>query len=378
MIAIPSPSFQEERVSTAVSLFLQSKGIAHTRLYNNILAVNKGYSPEKKTLLLCAHLDTISPVEGYDFDPYTPDDREVKSVLYDEKEAAEEVVAGLGANDDGASVVALIAAFRYFYEGSLPMNLLLVLSSEEERSGQKGMAAVWEALERGALSFPIDGANGATTTIPIPDYAIVGEPTGMRVATAERGLLVLDAVAQGVSGHAAREEGVNAIYIALHDITTLLHWHFDRRSPQMGEVRLAVTQIQAGTAHNVVPDTCTFVIDIRPTEQYTNAEIVQMLQAVCRSTLTARNLLNHASATAEASPLLATAQQLGIPTFVSPTTSDWMRLRCDAIKMGPGCSSRSHRKNEYITVAALCDGIDKYITFINTFLEKTDYGNTMG
>lgn len=386
MIAIPSPSFGEDEVSDHVSGFLASAGIRHTRLYNNIIAVQPGYSPDKRTLMLCAHMDTVGPSDGYTFDPYRPDYGELANRHEWLKSAgagsSSDIVAGLGANDDGASAVAMISAFRHFYDSVLPVNLMLVLGAEEERSGKNGMEAVWKALTDGTVTAPdripgsegsknggSAGGNGETARICPPDWAIIGEPTGMRAAVAERGLLVIDGLAEGVSGHAAREEGVNALYIAMDDIRTLRDFNFSRISPLMGTVKLTVTQINAGTVHNVVPDRCSFVVDIRPTEQYTNAEILAMLQSECRSTLTARNLKNRSSATAPDSPLSGCAEALGIETFVSPTTSDWMRIGCDAIKMGPGDSARSHRKDEYVTVGEIRDGIAKYIGFIKKFCD---------
>lgn len=226
-------------------------------------------------------------------------------------------------------------------------NLILVLSCEEERSGINGMTGLWSQLKDKV------------------DYAIVGEPTGMKAATAERGLLVIDATAKGVSGHAARNEGINAIDIAIQDIQTLKSHTFEKVSPRMGKVNLNVTQINAGTAHNVIPDTCSFVIDIRPTELYTNEEILHQLQSICKSDLKPRNLSNRSSATRECSPLQRTAESLGIATFSSPTTSDWMRIDCDAIKMGPGESSRSHKKDEFVFVKEIEDGIRTYIRFIH-------------
>ena len=197
------------------------------------------------------------------------------------------------------------------------------------------------------------------------DFAIVGEPTGMKAAIAERGLLVIDATAHGVSGHAARNEGKNALYIALEDIDRLRCHEFERISARMGKVNLNVTQINAGTAHNVIPDRCDFVIDIRPTEKYSNEELLKELQKICTSELRPRNLANRSSATFEDSHLQKVAESLGIGTFSSPTTSDWMRITCDAVKMGPGDSSRSHKKDEYVLVREIADGIRTYIEFIN-------------
>lgn len=381
MIAIPSPSFHEDEVCSHISEWLTSKGIEHERVGNNIIAEHIT-DPSKPTLMLCAHIDTVEPCEGYTFDPYKPEN------------CPRDMVQGLGSNDDGASVVSMIAAYRYFSHtigsgagvknnpshsfgagvrcksplGFWPIahspcgqggstvfntcpttpNITLVLTCEEERSGKGGMTGLW-----GKRLSQID-------------YAIVGEPTGMKAATSERGLLVIDATAHGISGHAARNEGKNALYIALEDIERLCKHEFAKVSPKMGKVNLNVTQINAGSAHNVIPDRCDFVIDIRPTEQYSNEEILYELQGICESELKPRNLANRSSATQEGSPLQKTADVMGIETFSSATTSDWMRITCDAIKMGPGDSNRSHRKDEYVTVEELKEGTETYIKFIRS------------
>jgi acetylornithine deacetylase len=398
MIAIPSPSFSEDEVCNHISGWMSGKGIAHQRIGNNIIAENITDS-SKPALMLCAHIDTVSPSEGYGFDPYKPD-YEVAArtigAIFGKEFSEDEIVAGLGSNDDGASVVAMIAAFRYFLNisggagglqnnpsnsfvvGPSPCgqggstvfqatgttgnvkspNMILVLTCEEERSGKDGMTGLW-----GTRFCSRDEKTEGCTPI---DHAIVGEPTGMRVATSERGLLVIDAEAHGVSGHAARNEGKNALYIALEDIDRLRRHTFGRISPRMGKINLNVTQINAGTAHNVIPDSCSFVIDIRPTEQYTNEEILNELQEICESELKPRNLANRSSATYEDSPLQKAAEELDIETFSSPTTSDWMRIGCDAVKMGPGESSRSHRKDEFVLVDEIRKGIETYIEFIKT------------
>ena len=369
MIAIPSPSFHEDAVCSHISDWLTKKGIGHERIGNNIIAEHIT-DPSAPTLMLCAHIDTVDPCEGYSFDPYKPD------------KSPEGVIQGLGSNDDGASAVSMIAAYRYHINNFLSIsdfqnnpshaigagpspcgqggstvlktthtakNLTLVLTCEEERSGKGGMTGLWgKRLNR-------------------IDYAIVGEPTEMKAATSERGLLVIDATAHGISGHAARNEGKNALYIALEDIERLRKHEFNRVSPKMGKVNLNVTQINAGSAHNVIPDRCDFVIDIRPTEQYTNEEILEELQKICTSELKPRNLANRSSATYEDSLLQRTAEALGIETFSSATTSDWMMITCDAVKMGPGNSNRSHRKDEYVTVQEIKEGIETYIKFINTY-----------
>ncbi len=366
MIAIPSPSFSEGDVCSHICNWLTSKGVSHERVGNNIIAEHVT-DPSDPTLMLCAHIDTVSPCDGYSFDPYMPEN------------SPEGIIQGLGSNDDGASVVSMIAAYRFFSHaigsgagvknnpshsfgaGPSPCgqggstvfntypttrNITLVLTCEEERSGKGGMTGLWgKRLNR-------------------IDYAIVGEPTGMKAATSERGLLVIDATAHGISGHAARNEGKNALYIALEDIERLRKHEFSKVSPKMGKVNLNVTQINAGSAHNVIPDLCDFVIDIRPTEQYSNEEILHELQEICESELKPRNLANRSSATHEGSPLQRVAEKLGRETFSSATTSDWMRITCDAIKMGPGESTRSHRKDEFVYIDEIKNAIETYIEFI--------------
>jgi acetylornithine deacetylase len=340
MVAIPSPSFREDEVCSHISSWMTSKGIKHERIGNNLVAEHV-VDPGQPTLMLCAHIDTVEPCEGYSFDPYNPEN------------CPEDMVQGLGSNDDGASVVSMLAVFRSFADAqddkeNAQVNLILVLTCEEERSGVGGMTGLWSQLQSKV------------------DFAIIGEPTGMKAAVSERGLLVIDATAHGVSGHAARNEGKNALYIALEDIDILRKYEFAKVSPKMGKVNLNVTQINAGSAHNVIPDRCDFVIDIRPTEQYSNLEILEDLQKVCKSELKARNLANKSSATYEESKLQAAAEKLGIETFSSATTSDWMRISCDAIKMGPGESIRSHRKDEFVYIDEIRNAIETYIEFINT------------
>lgn len=348
MVAVPSVTFEEEAVRDLMGKHLEGWGIGFCTERNNILALNSYARPELPTVMLCAHLDTVPASADYTRDPYdagTDPDR----------------IWGLGSNDDGGSVVSMIAAFRHFYEAQdLPFNILLTLSCEEERSGPNGTAHLWtDNTINHALNAA--GRSGDWT----PQYAIIGEPTGGRAATSERGLLVIDGEAHGQSGHAARDEGVNALYIALDDIQRLRSYNFDRISPVMGKVRLTVTQINCGTAHNVIPDTCRFVVDIRPTEQYSNAEILELLQQECRSTLTARNLRNRSNATRPGSPLLRALDCLGIETFSSPTTSDWVRTPCDAIKFGPGESARSHRPDEFILVSEIEKAAQDYVALLS-------------
>lgn len=348
MLAIPSLSFEEDKRSEFLFAYLQQRAqeaddasargncgkIIVERLCNNIILYRDNFTAGKPVLMLNSHIDTVAPAAAYSFDPFSPF----------EKDGA---VYGLGSNDDGASVVSQIETFFHLTGAEdLAVNLMLVLTAEEERSGSNGMARFVE-------EFHLQ-----------PDFAIIGEPTGMQAAIAERGLLVLDGTATGVSGHAARNEGVNALYIALDDINTLRNYKFEKKSPLMGDVKLTVTQISCGSAHNVVPGEATFVVDIRPTEQYTNPEILELLQKEVKSVLKARNLKNCSSATPEDHVLMQTIKELEIPVQISATTSDWMKIPYPAIKMGPGESARSHKADEFIKIAEIQDAIEGYINFI--------------
>ena len=345
MLAIPSLSFEEEKRSAFLFEVLQQRAneanaksaqgkIVVERLCNNIILYRSNFIPGKPVLMLNSHIDTVAAAPAYSFDPFSPF----------EKDGA---VYGLGSNDDGASVVSQIETFFHLTaEEGLAVNLILVLSAEEERSGSNGMAGFVE-------KFHLQ-----------PDFAIIGEPTGMQAAIAERGLLVLDGTATGVSGHAARNEGVNALYIALDDINALRNYKFEKKSPLMGDVKLTVTQMNCGSAHNVVPGEATFVVDIRPTEQYSNPEILELLQKEVKSTLKARNLKNCSSATPQGHVLMQTVKELGIPVQISATTSDWMKIPYPAIKMGPGESARSHKADEFIKIAEIQGAIEGYINFI--------------
>lgn len=363
MISIPSVTFDEEKVADYLYGYLSAEAAKRAstgraqesmpfnvlRLANNVAAIASDYDASLPTLMLNAHCDTVSPAASYTFPPF-------------EATVKDGIIYGLGSNDDGGSVVCLTQAFLHFMEqkhahgnsASARMNIILLISAQEERSGEKGIAYALDQLGKIGI---------------VPNFAIIGEPTMMKAAIAERGLLVLDGTAEGVSGHAARNEGVNAIYKALEDIEKLRNFKFSKKSELMGDVKLSVTQINAGTAHNVVPDKCTFVVDIRPTEMYTNNEILQLLQNEVGSELKARNLNNRTSATPSGHILLEAVGKCGIETFISPTTSDWMKIGIPAIKMGPGDSSRSHKADEYIKIEELQEGISTYINFINVLLQ---------
>ena len=334
IVSIKSFSGYENEKSDFFAEYLNSNGINVKRIGNNLLADIKCAGEDAPRVMLNSHLDTVRPSSGYTFDPFNPP--------FDS-----EIVRGLGSNDAGGSVVSMVETALYFHKhGGLDFNIFLLLSAEEENSGSNGM--------RLAINEVGDIA-----------CAIVGEPTKMKAAIAERGLLVLDGVATGISGHAARGEGVNAIYIALEDIELLKNYKFSKISPLMGEVKLTVTQINAGTQHNVIPDKCSFVVDIRPTDCYCNKEIYEELQKHVKSILTPRSLTNRSSATPLGHPLIKCVEKLGIESYVSPTTSDWMRIgEIPAIKMGPGDSARSHIADEYILVEELENGFNGYIEFL--------------
>lgn len=339
LISHRSFSGEENVRSDFLMSYFQEKGISVERIGNNLVLRQSHRDSTKPTLMLNSHLDTVQPASSYSFDPFTPP-------------VSDTHIYGLGSNDAGASLVSMITCFLHFYEKKLPVNLILALSTEEENSGAGGMRTLWQKLQDEV------------------DMAIIGEPTGMKAAVAERGLLVIDGEAKGTSGHAAREEGVNALYIALEDIEVLRSVKFPKISPVMGEVKLTVTQIHAGTQHNVTPDRCHFVVDIRPTELYTNQEIMDILQPKVKSTLRARSLINRSSATPAGHPLLQCAERLAIETYTSPTTSDWMRITCPALKMGPGESARSHQADEFILIEELEKGIEGYIAFISQLTAK--------
>lgn len=331
LVSLQSFSGEENLRADFLMQYFSELNIKTERIGNNIIVKQANFDAAKPTFMLNSHIDTVQPSKGYTFDPFHPP-------------ISDKQIYGLGSNDAGASVVSLLQTFLYFYPETLPFNLLLVLSAEEENSGENGMRRLVKEL-----SF---------------DFAIIGEPTGIRAAIAERGLLVIDGEAKGKSGHAARNEGINAINIALEDIKTLQSMKFNKISSTMGEVKLTVTQINAGTQHNVVPDSCTFVVDVRPTDCYTNSEIMEKLQSVTKSKLTARSLTNKSSTTPQNHPLMECVNKLGVETYVSPTTSDWMRIDCPAIKMGPGESERSHQSDEFVFIDELQQGIEGYIRFV--------------
>ncbi|MDR2424506.1 MAG: M20 family metallo-hydrolase [Prevotellaceae bacterium] len=338
LISTPSFSSEEEKTGDLIQAYMQLHQVETFRYMNNIWAKNRLYSPEKPTLLLNSHHDTVRPSPAYTKNPFEP-------VVEDGK------LYGLGSNDAGGALVSLITVFCRLYDKPLPFNLIIALTAEEEAIGKNGIAALWQYLGK-------------------VDFALVGEPTGMQAAIAERGLIVLDCLAKGVSGHAARNEGKNAIYKAIDDINWFRTFKFPKISQLMGAVKMSVTVIDAGSQHNVIPAECRYIVDIRPTDCYSNEEIVEIIRQNVSSTVVPRSLHLKASAISENHILAKTAQALNIPQYISPTTSDIARINVPAIKMGPGDSARSHTADEFIYLAEIDNAIDQYQTFIEKMMNS--------
>lgn len=333
MIAIPSVSREEQAVADMLEQQMAEWQLKPLRHGHNLWCMDPHFDKEKPTILLNAHTDTVRPVAGWTRDPFTP--IEENGRLY-----------GLGTNDDGASVVSLLQTFRYLTASQQSYNLIFLASCEEEVSGKNGIESVLPLL-------------------PPINVAIVGEPTGMQPAIAEKGLMVLDMTAHGRAGHAARGEGINAIYKALTDIEWLRTCSFEKESTLLGPVRLSVTIIQAGTQHNVIPDTCTFTVDVRSNEFYSNEELYKIIDAHTASDVKARSFRLNSSRIDVAHPLVKRATALGRTPFGSPTLSDQALMPFPSLKMGPGDSSRSHTANEYIELTEIGEAINLYIKLLD-------------
>ncbi|MFZ4559114.1 MAG: M20 family metallo-hydrolase [Saprospiraceae bacterium] len=335
LIATPSFSREEDQTAAILEHFLQADGIEVFREKNNVWARAAVWRPERPVLLLNSHHDTVKPVKEWTRDPFDPAIEQGR--LY-----------GLGSNDAGASLVSLITAFLHLQsDPALPVNLVFAASAEEEISGTNGIAAV----------LPVLG--------PI-DFAIVGEPTRMQMAIAEKGLLIIDAEAKGKAGHAAREEGINAIYKAMDAIQVIRGLKPERVSPMLGSVKITVTQIEAGYQHNVVPDSCRMVMDVRTNELYQNEEMFQWLQERLEGLeLKARSFRLNSSRIPLEHPLVQSGLALGLSTYGSPTLSDQSLMSFPSLKIGCGDSARSHTANEYIELSEIREGIVTYIQLIS-------------
>lgn len=336
LISTPSLSREEGLTADIWEEWLRENGVGNVeRLHNNVFALTSRFDPSKPILMLNSHHDTVKPAPSYTRDPFLPEI--IDGRLY-----------GLGSNDAGASGVALASTFLRFKDrDDLPFNLLFAITAAEEVMGELGMRAFLPHLAERGLT---------------PDMVLVGEPTGMQPAIAERGLLVFDAVTTGKSGHAARDEGINAIYRAMEDIDYLLNIEPERESEVLGPIKVSVTMINAGTQHNVVPDRCTYVVDVRTTDAYTNEETVELFRAnVVWSELTPRSTRVHASVIPADHPLVRAAVALGREPFVSPTTSDMALMHgIPSLKMGPGLSQRSHSADEFVLLSEIEEALELY------------------
>ncbi len=333
LISIPSLSKEEDKTADAIQHFIETKGIATHRKLNNIWCFNKYFDKNKPTILLNSHHDTVKPNSGYTLNPFEP-------VIKDGK------LYGLGSNDAGASLVSLLATFVHFYnQKDLNYNLIYAATAEEEISGVNGVE----------LILPLLGAI---------DFGIVGEPTQMQLAIAEKGLLVIDCIAKGKAGHAAREEGENAIYNALKDIYWFQNFEFPEISETLGKVKMTVTIINSGSQHNVVPDTCKFTVDIRVTDKYRNAEVLEIVKQHITSEVTPRSLRLNSSSIPKNHAIVQAGIELGRTFYGSPTSSDQAVMNFSTLKMGVGDSARSHTADEFIYLAEIEEGIELYIELL--------------
>ncbi len=333
MIAIPSFSREETSVADFLERYIEIKGYVVSRKGNNVWLLSPGFDPSRPTILLNSHIDTVKPVAGWVRDPFSPTIENGK--LY-----------GLGSNDAGASVVTLLHAFFHLVQQQQTYNLIFAASAEEEVSGKNGIENLLAEL-------------------PKVDFAIVGEPTQMNLAVAEKGLMVLDCVANGKAGHAARNEGENAIYNALKDIDWFRNYEFEKKTDLLGPVKMTVTQINAGTQHNVIPDKCSFVVDIRSNEMYSNQEILDEVKRNVSCEVTARSTRLSSTATPLEHPIVNKGKSLKRKLFGSPTLSDQALLNFPSVKIGPGESSRSHTADEYILINEVGEAIDIYIELLD-------------
>lgn len=329
LIATPSFSREEANAAQVIRQFLAGQNVPFETQQNNTWARSKSWKPERPVVLLNSHIDTVKPAASYSRDPFSPDIED--GILY-----------GLGSNDAGGSLVTLLATFMHFYpEEDLPFNLVYAATAEEEISGINGLESILEKLG------PID-------------LAIVGEPTQMQMAVAEKGLMVLDCVAHGKSGHAAREEGENAIYKAMADIEKIRNYKFENSSDILGPVKMTVTVINAGSQHNVVPDQCSFVIDVRTNEFYPNQKAFEVIDGLLESEVKPRSFRLNSSGIPLDHPLVQKGIKMGLKYYGSPTTSDQAVIPATSVKIGPGNSARSHTANEYILISELEEGFSIY------------------
>ena len=333
LIATPSVSRNEKDAADIMEQTIRSYGFEPQREANNLWIIDPHYDESRPTLLLNAHIDTVKPVASWSRDPFSPDVED--GVLY-----------GLGSNDCGGGLCSLLQIFRMLTEKPQSYNLIYLASAEEEVSGK-------------------DGITRALPLLPHIDLAIVGEPTGMNPAVAEKGLMVLDVIAHGKSGHAARNEGVNAIYEALDDMRWIRDYKFEKVSEFLGPTKMTLTVVNAGTQHNVIPDKCTMLVDIRTNEFYDNEEVYEFIRQHLKSEVKAHSFLLKSSRIDPEHPLIRKCVAMGMKPFGSPTLSDQALMHFPSFKLGPGESSRSHSANEFIRISEIRDAIAKYETLLD-------------
>ena len=333
LIATPSVSRNEKDAADIMEQTIRSYGFEPQREANNLWIIDPHYDESRPTLLLNAHIDTVKPVASWSRDPFSPDVED--GVLY-----------GLGSNDCGGGLCSLLQIFRILTEKPQSYNLIYLASAEEEVSGK-------------------DGITRALPLLPHIDLAIVGEPTGMNPAVAEKGLMVLDVIAHGKSGHAARNEGVNAIYEALDDMRWIRDYKFEKVSEFLGPTKMTLTVVNAGTQHNVIPDKCTMLVDIRTNEFYDNEEVYEFIRQHLKSEVKAHSFRLKSSRIDPEHPLIKKCVSMGMKPFGSPTLSDQALMHFPSFKLGPGESSRSHSANEFIRISEISDAIAKYETLLD-------------
>ena len=338
LIATPSVSHNEKDAADVMQRQMNTYGLATHREANNVWAICPDYDEAKPTILLNAHIDTVKPAISWVHDPFTPT-RE-GDVLY-----------GLGSNDCGGGLVTLLQVFRYMTLRSHPFNLVYLASAEEEVSGK-------------------DGISRALPLLPHIDVAIVGEPTGMQPAIAEKGLMVLDIISHGKSGHAARKEGINAIYEALDDMRWIRDFRFEKVSPFLGPTKMTLTVIHAGTQHNVIPDECRMLVDVRTNEYYTNEEVYDIVRSHVKSDVHAHSFRLHSSRIDPEHPLVQRCVSLGLQPFGSPTLSDQALMPFPSLKLGPGESSRSHSADEFVKISEIDQAFTTYLQVLEGLEEN--------
>jgi acetylornithine deacetylase len=337
LIETESLSKQENKTADIIEEFLVENNVKPNRLQNNVWASNVYYDPKKPTILLNSHHDTVKPNSGYNRDPF-------KATIEDG------ILYGLGSNDAGGCLVSLIQAFLYFHDKKdLNYNIIIAATAEEEISGKGGIELLYPELG------PID-------------FGIIGEPTLMDAAVAEKGLMVLDGVVTGKAGHAAREEGDNAIYKAINDIQWFNSYKFPNTSDFLGDVKMSMTVINSGKQHNVVPDKCNYVIDVRLTDKYSHEDALKIIRENIIGEVTPRSTRIKPSFISKDHPVVQAAIKNGASTYGSPTTSDQALIPCTTLKMGPGDSARSHSPNEFIYIKEIKEGIEKYIAILSDIM----------